>query len=115
MIHIFFFLMIRRPPRSTRTDTLFPDTTLFRSVRRPAGQRKSPPARGGGPRQQGAAPRADRCRRDAPQRAAGAAGQGEDLHLAERRSGRSVAAARLYAAVPLVFEARPNTFTPPEV
>src|SRR3546814_2091178 len=28
---IFFFLMIRRPPRSTRTDTLFPYTTLFRS------------------------------------------------------------------------------------
>src|SRR3546814_13265486 len=27
-----FFLMIRRPPRSTRTDTLFPYTTLFRSV-----------------------------------------------------------------------------------
>src|SRR3546814_12594875 len=26
--------MIRRPPRSTRTDTLFPDTTLFRSVGR---------------------------------------------------------------------------------
>src|SRR3546814_11234151 len=28
-----FFLMIRRPPRSTRTDTLFPYTTLFRSGR----------------------------------------------------------------------------------
>src|SRR3546814_16554593 len=28
----FFFLMIRRPPRSTRTDTLFPYTTLFRSL-----------------------------------------------------------------------------------
>src|SRR3546814_5674587 len=28
--------MIRRPPRSTRTDTLFPDTTLFRSRRRHA-------------------------------------------------------------------------------
>src|SRR3546814_17331846 len=28
-----FFLMIRRPPRSTRTDTLFPYTTLFRSPR----------------------------------------------------------------------------------
>src|SRR3546814_2871848 len=28
---MFFFLMIRRPPRSTRTDTLFPSTTLFRS------------------------------------------------------------------------------------
>src|SRR3546814_5577031 len=27
----FFFVMIRRPPRSTRTDTLFPYTTLFRS------------------------------------------------------------------------------------
>src|SRR3546814_995236 len=27
-----FFLMIRRPPRSTRTDTLFPYTTLFRSI-----------------------------------------------------------------------------------
>src|SRR3546814_12898276 len=27
----FFFLMIRRPPLSTRTDTLFPYTTLFRS------------------------------------------------------------------------------------
>src|SRR3546814_19620021 len=27
------FLMIRRPPRSTRTDTLFPYTTLFRSAR----------------------------------------------------------------------------------
>src|SRR3546814_9704629 len=30
---LFFFLMIRRPPRSTRTDTLFPYTTLFRSGR----------------------------------------------------------------------------------
>src|SRR3546814_15908981 len=28
---VFFFLMIRRPPRSTRTDTLFPYTTFFRS------------------------------------------------------------------------------------
>src|SRR3546814_16978504 len=28
---VLFFLMIRRPPRSTRIDTLFPYTTLFRS------------------------------------------------------------------------------------
>src|SRR3546814_16916637 len=28
---IIYFIMIRRPPRSTRTDTLFPYTTLFRS------------------------------------------------------------------------------------
>src|SRR3546814_4369902 len=31
VVMCFFFLMIRRPPRSTRTDTLFPYTTLFRS------------------------------------------------------------------------------------
>src|SRR3546814_985590 len=39
----FFFLMIRRPPRSTRTDTLFPYTTLFRSqcpVGRPRDRRR---------------------------------------------------------------------------
>src|SRR3546814_17971039 len=32
VLGFFFFLLIRRPPRSTRTDTLFPYTTLFRSV-----------------------------------------------------------------------------------
>src|SRR3546814_12100669 len=42
---LFFFLMIRRPPRSTRTDTLFPYTTLFRS-----------PAPGSGPSACGARP-----------------------------------------------------------
>src|SRR3546814_6874655 len=31
IVSCFFILMIRRPPRSTRTDTLFPYTTLFRS------------------------------------------------------------------------------------
>src|SRR3546814_21086007 len=32
IIHcVVFFLLIRRPPRSTRTDTLFPSATLFRS------------------------------------------------------------------------------------
>src|SRR3546814_324301 len=48
----FFFLMIRLPPRSTRTDTLFPYTTLFRSRR--SAQRvaahRSPPARAFGSR-----------------------------------------------------------------
>src|SRR3546814_5262037 len=47
--------MIRRPPRSTRTDTLFPYTTLFRSARfewgcpfpRSALSRPAPPARNG--------------------------------------------------------------------
>src|SRR3546814_14509659 len=31
-VFFFFFLMVRRPPRYTRTYTLFPDTRLFRSV-----------------------------------------------------------------------------------
>src|SRR3546814_946254 len=35
------FLMIRRPPRSTRTDTLFPYTTLFRSCPETHGGRKA--------------------------------------------------------------------------
>src|SRR3546814_12745812 len=36
---IFCFLRIRRPPRSTRTDTLFPYTTLFRSSSGPKKQK----------------------------------------------------------------------------
>src|SRR3546814_5342818 len=40
MLLLLFCLMRRRPPRSTRTDTLFPYTTLFRScVRRPGDDR----------------------------------------------------------------------------
>src|SRR3546814_13673957 len=47
---LFFFLMIRRPPRSTRTDTLFPYTTLFRSSGKvPCAIHVSPEALGGGP------------------------------------------------------------------
>src|SRR3546814_12166259 len=44
---IFFFLIIRRPPRSTRTDTLFPYTTLFRSPYKapePLATHTAPPA-----------------------------------------------------------------------
>src|SRR3546814_5288237 len=40
---LFFFLMIRRPPRSTRTDTLFPYTTLFRSRGRRGARRRTRP------------------------------------------------------------------------
>src|SRR3546814_12169583 len=39
---LFVFLMYRRPPRSTRTDTLFPYTTLFRSSRRQGAGHKRP-------------------------------------------------------------------------
>src|SRR3546814_1510219 len=44
--------MIRRPPRSTRTDTLFPYTTLFRSLEdRQVGERDPHPVRQLGKRQ----------------------------------------------------------------
>src|SRR3546814_7769930 len=47
---LFFFLMIRRPPRSTRTDTLFPYTTLFRSrCCRPHRPKRWPPSSGCAP------------------------------------------------------------------
>src|SRR3546814_18096953 len=52
----FFFLMIRRPPRSTLTDTLFPDTTLFRS----ALHKRDPGARCGGPAERDEAYQRDR-------------------------------------------------------
>src|SRR3546814_10181835 len=43
IVCVFFFLMIRRPPRSTRTDTLFPYTTLFRSCAKVEARRLSVP------------------------------------------------------------------------
>src|SRR3546814_1515071 len=52
-MYFFFLLMIRRPPRSTRTDTRFPYTALFLSRRR---RRKDLPPDGDHGR-----PRADRC------------------------------------------------------
>src|SRR3546814_3147966 len=66
---LFFFLMIRRPPRSTRTDTLFPYTTLFRSPGSQATDRPSFQSRIGRdrtdewlhpPRRQAAEPAQDR-------------------------------------------------------
>src|SRR3546814_18417727 len=46
---MFFFLMIRRPPRSTLTDTLFPYTTLFRSVEKRESAMPAPPHFNGRP------------------------------------------------------------------
>src|SRR3546814_2567193 len=63
-----FFLMIRRPPRSTRTDTLCPYTTLFRSVQG-AGDQVSGPHPG---------PPGPVAERDAGSRCTG--GGGQHLH-----------------------------------
>src|SRR3546814_8790650 len=74
-----FFLMIRRPPRSTRTDTLFPYTTLFRA-RAPAPRPAQLPAhRGGDRRRPGRTVRPRRRRRHAgvpPGQVAGAGARG---------------------------------------
>src|SRR3546814_3697803 len=48
VVLLFFFFRIRRPPRSTRTDTLLPYTTLFRSVRRPCELDQPADGRAGG-------------------------------------------------------------------
>src|SRR3546814_19040223 len=59
LLVVIFFLMIRRPPRSTRTDTLFPYTTLFRSHLRARYSRPRPADR----RRVGPAHHGDRGRR----------------------------------------------------
>src|SRR3546814_2799859 len=76
--------MIRRPPRSTRTDTLFPYTTLFRSARRDD-QRDRPrrPRRGHERYSQGRAPRPARRRR---QRLSGLMSRAEFIRSEEHTS-----------------------------
>src|SRR3546814_18979194 len=110
--------MIRRPPRSTRTDTLFPYTTLFRSAFAPAARPRPDPrwnlkahrcARG----EQGRAEEADReddCRGEqrrgpaddievarAPREQSGAPGLDEGESAADRDRGAPVAAGGRYA------------------
>src|SRR3546814_6582505 len=80
----FFFLTIPRPPRSTRTDTLLPYTTLFRSGNDPghesrAHPRTARPAPAPPPRRD---PRPDRRRRPDP-------GQYLADHPRDHRSRRS--------------------------
>src|SRR3546814_15024330 len=91
----FFFLMIRRPPRSTRTDTLFPSTTLFRSelvhhrraARRHARLRPADVRASAGPEpgmDAGAAGQ-QRCRRGVDRAGPGGGGRSEE-HTSELQS-----------------------------
>src|SRR3546814_62114 len=80
--------MIRRPPRSTRTDTLFPYTTLFRSHRRGPGRLRWP----------GAARVPPALRRAAPQPAAALRPRTQDAGLLVLRQPRLRAAASADAA-----------------
>src|SRR3546814_12195599 len=89
--------MIRRPPRSTRTDTLFPYTTLFRAAERTRRRRRrpAPPGRGralrrGEDLERGCAAGADRSRAGQGA-AAGArrrAGPAQPRRLSAQRRGR---------------------------
>src|SRR3546814_8925372 len=87
---LFFFLMTRRPPRSTRTDTRCPYTTLFRPLRPLSGLQAAPPA------ELGAAPRRSEADRrggpDAcpprPFRLPALAGQ-EGVHGTDHQIGRA--------------------------
>src|SRR3546814_3757492 len=83
VFYLLFFLMIRRPPRSTRTDTLFPYTTLFRS------QRATP----GGGIHAGTVRGAHRPAAHRDRRAAGT-GAGERLAGARRRTRAADGAGR---------------------
>src|SRR3546814_16785056 len=86
--------MIRRPPRSTRTDTLFPYTTLFRSITQ--GDVRLPRQRDGAvgrPRRPGDDRRPLGGRGDGPQRAAPAALFADRRQSARRRIGKRHGAA----------------------
>src|SRR3546814_9190815 len=72
--------MIRRPPRSTRTDTLFPYTTLFRSGR----EVRDWSARGTAPR------RAPTCRRPTPCLAASAQPYGASRDQPQQKAGADI-------------------------
>src|SRR3546814_13284895 len=65
MLCFFFLLMIRRPPRSTRTDTLVPYTTLFRSAGSAADRAAAPAAEDAG---NGVSCRGRRERRQPPRK-----------------------------------------------
>src|SRR3546814_1742860 len=108
----FFFLMIRRPPRSTRTDTLFPYTTLFRSpVRRDRGANRIQ-ARGHHRRRP--APRRSANRRRAGSRRARGrgrvAGRRSEEHTSELQSLMRIS----YAVFCLKKKTIPTTKTTPQ-
>src|SRR3546814_2579082 len=92
--------MIRRPPRSTRTDTRFPYTTLFRSGRRGADAARDRAGLWRGARQHGIGCDAGRTRglerlagqTDAGYRCHGGATQRHDLYLRHHRPAQGRAA-----------------------
>src|SRR3546814_19021942 len=93
--YILFFLMIRRPPRSTRTDTLFPYTTLFRS--------------GGGQRQPERQPRCSS--HDLSSSAAAAPEHPSGRHRSEEHTSELQSLMRISYAVFCLKKKNPNNNT----
>src|SRR3546814_3710918 len=81
---LLFSLMTRRPPRSTRTDTLFPYTTLFRSAR--GGSRRCRKARRGGARKARSRAREDRWTGGGARRLAAVRRARSEEHTSELQS-----------------------------
>src|SRR3546814_15022190 len=104
----FFCLRIRRPPRSTRTDTLFPYTTLFRSVEQ---QAVEPPQRPVRVRARVEPRRVAGPCRPRPQHAVVPAGAAAGLH-APHHVGHAEAVVELPARLPALadFEQRGAQF-----
>src|SRR3546814_10612103 len=89
---VVFFIMIRRPPRSTRTDPLFPCTTLFRSPRRRGDRGRAAAAdpAGGGRGDRQARPQALReAGHEDPDRGQGDGGEEEQRQRDRDHRGRS--------------------------
>src|SRR3546814_10489945 len=91
-INFFFFLMIRRPPRSTRTDTLFPYTTLFRSPAHAADAGRSDPDLRRQPRPECRQPRRERT-------AGGRVGSGAAVARSEEHTSEFQSLMRISYAV----------------
>src|SRR3546814_3189070 len=85
-LFVVFFLMIRRPPRSTRTDTLFPYTTLFRSARRRSAGGAGGAAAGSARRRSGGGARPDRARGEGRPHGPGVGGRGQRPRSEEHTS-----------------------------
>src|SRR3546814_2695640 len=95
--------MIRRPPRSTRTDTLFPYTTLFRSPRAARADRLAKHDCGGGRSRRAGCPRpADRARTDVFRRRACGGGGRAAVPASARLGGEPGGAPRAPPPPPAV-------------
>src|SRR3546814_1575414 len=117
--------MIRRPPRSTRTDTLFPYTTLFRSAvgrrataRRGGAGAGEPAAAGAGRRTDGQSGRSDRRPGVRPVRGAGPrpwfGGAGRDAQRTDRSEEHTSELQSLMRISYAVFCLKKKTKTKPE-